>query len=55
MNDDDKQPKAAGDKPRTKEVTLKKEHRHRGILHQPGDKIDVRPDQEERLRKNGEI
>lgn len=55
MPEDDSKPQPAGATPRLKKVTLKKEHKHRGELKQPGDEIEVRPDQEERLRKHGEI
>ena len=39
--------------PKRIEVKLAKPHRHRGILYQPGDTIEFRPDQAERLKKQG--
>ena len=41
--------------PKRIEVKLAKPHRHRGILYQPGDTIELRPDQAERLKKQGVI
>ena len=37
------------------QVTLKKSHTHSGQPHKAGDKIKVRPDQVERLKKRGKI
>lgn len=37
------------------QVTLTKPHTHGGEPHQAGDKIKVRPDQVERLKKHGKI
>ena len=41
--------------PKRIEVKLAKPHRHRGVLYQPGDTIELRPDQAERLKKQGVI
>lgn len=38
-----------------KEYTLKKEHEHGGRIWQEGDKIKLRADQAERLKKQGKI
>lgn len=46
---------AVGGGKKLETVTLKKEHKHRGEKHQPGDKIDVRPDQKKRLEDRGKI
>lgn len=46
---------AGGGKPKTETVTLKKEHKHRGELKQPGETIDVTADQKKRLQQHGEI
>ena len=49
-------PKRANDAAtKRREVTLAKPHRHRGVLYQPGDTIELRPDQAERLKKQGVI
>ncbi|MCL7938831.1 hypothetical protein M8009_00750 [Halomonas sp. ATCH28] len=37
------------------QVTLKKSHTHSGQPHKVGDKLKVRPDQLERLKKHGKI
>jgi hypothetical protein len=36
-------------------VTLLKPHTHRGVEHQPGDKLELWPDQIERLRADGTV
>lgn len=51
----DKQPQGEKQVMQRKSYPLKREHIHRGVLYQPGSKVELRPDQAERLHRRGVI